>query len=60
MNKIITLFSLLFFIVSCKKEVSKEIAKEKEAITQNELVVKPVYSYTKDGMSSFVGTFLSE
>lgn len=48
MNRIITSFSLLIFFVSCKKEVSKEITKQKETITQNELIVKPIYNYTKD------------
>ncbi|WP_452232588.1 M15 family metallopeptidase [Lacinutrix sp. MEBiC02595] len=48
MNRIIASFSLLVFFVSCKKEVSKEIVKQKETITQNELIVKPVYNYTKD------------
>lgn len=48
MCKIILSFSLLVFFVSCKKEVSKEIVKQRETITQNELIVKPVYNYTKD------------
>ncbi|WP_055445200.1 M15 family metallopeptidase [Lacinutrix himadriensis] len=48
MYKIIISFSLLVFFVSCKKEISKEISKPKEAITQNEIIVKPVYNYTKD------------
>ena len=48
MYKIIISFSLLVFFVSCKKGISKEIVKLKETITKNEIIVKPVYIYTKD------------
>jgi LAS superfamily LD-carboxypeptidase LdcB len=48
MYKIILSFVLLVFFVSCKKEISKKTAKPKEAITQNEIIIKPFYNYTKD------------
>lgn len=40
--------TLLIFSTSCKKETSKEIITIKETIPENEIIIKPTYSYNKD------------
>ncbi|MDB0600120.1 M15 family metallopeptidase [Tenacibaculum maritimum] len=48
MYKIVLLSLLFMFFISCKKENVQETAKSKRVITQNEIIVKPVYNFTKD------------